>query len=218
LPVRLSGIAKIESGIKILEALKEGPKTWSQLASKTRLSKRTLQLRLPEMEERGVIRRTLVAKPGQRSRVLYVLSEKGNREIPILGNELIKGITETYQLIVRSLKGAGEAFINLVLGKEYENCVSFNISHKEQIRNEEELKDHVRTALSYLLSQYVDRPEELEEITGTDFTLTFRFDRSAVMTILQEKEAEKTKEPIRTRPILSPEEFMKKWEDQKEPP
>jgi len=167
------------------------------------------------MEERGVIKRELVAKPGQRSRVLYVLSEKGDLEIPILVNELIEGIAETWQLAVRSLKFVGETFINHVLGKEYRDCVSFNLSHEVQIRNEEELKDHVRTALSYLLSQYVDRPEELEEITGTDFTLTFRFDRSAVMTILREKEAEKTKEPILTRPILSPEEFLKQREGQK---
>jgi DNA-binding HxlR family transcriptional regulator len=196
MPVKLSGIFKRQSEIKILEALKEGSKTWSQLVIETGLSKRTLQLRLPKMEERGVIKRELVAEPGQRSRVLYVLSEKGSQEMPFLVSDMFEGIIQAFKTTVRSLTPTLGVSIIQYLSKDYENCIEFALIQQKQISNEHQLKEHIRAALSYLLFQYVDKPEDLEEITETDFNLTFRFDRSAVAKILQEKEARKTGEPM----------------------
>ena len=205
MPSNWAEIAKTSSEIKILDALKEGRKTWSQLVNATGLSKHTLQVRLPKMEERGVIRRELVAKPGKRSRVFYVLSEKGSWEYPFLVSDFIEDTFKALQA-TRSPARAGGTWILQYLDEEDKNCASFILSHEKQIRNEEELEEHVRAALAYLLYQYIDKPEDLEDITEGDFNLTFRFDRIAATKIMQEREAAKTR-------LLSATDFLPDADD-----
>ena len=216
--------SKKESHRKILEALIGGGKTWSELVEATGLSKHTLYNHFPEMEREGLIRRELEAEPGRRAKILYALTEKGEQRAASLREEMFmelmeKGFAETISATLRTLQSYFRSFISVILGEEYENCVSFTLSHETQIRNKEELEEYIRTALSYLLSQYIDNPEDLEEITEADFNLTFRFDRSAVMKILREKEeARKTRKPIWTRPPPRPEDYINKKEDLKDHP
>jgi len=205
-----SGLVKKNSEIKILEALSEGPKTWSQLLTTTGLSKRTLQLRLSEMEEKGDIR-TGLSRPGQRKRVLYMLSERGHREFPRLRGEFMEGLAEAIQTTLKSLPRLGRLFAGFVLGEEYKDCVSFHLVHEKHISDKEELEKHVRTALSYILSQYVAKPDDLKEITGTNFNITFQFDKDAVEKLLREKEeAEKRSEPLFTKPPPNPDDYLTK--------
>jgi len=206
-----SGLVKKNSEIKILEALSEGPKTWSQLLTTTGLSRRTLQLRLSEMEAKGDIGTELSAIPGQRKRVLYMLSERGHREFPRLRGEFIEGFAEAIETALKSLPRLGRLFVGFVLGEEYKDCVSFHLVHEKHMSDEEEFEKHVRTALSYILSQYVAEPDGLKEITGTNFNITFQFDKDAVEELLREKEeAEKRREPLFTRPPPNPDDFLLK--------
>jgi len=203
--------SKKESRRKILEALVGGGKTWSELAEATGLSKHTLYNHFPEMERGGLIRREIEAEPGRRAKILYALTGKGKQRTIDIREEmfrelLIEGFAETIPGTLRTLRSYGRAFTSMVLGEEYKDCVSFTLSSEKQIRNEEELEEHVRTALSYLLSQYVEKPEHIKEITEADFTLIFKFDSSVVTKILRERETGKTRESVEIGPLPNPED------------
>lgn len=194
--------SKKESQRKILEALMAGAKTWSELVEATRLSKHTLYNHFPEMEREELIRRELDAKPGSRAKILYALTEKGRQRIAVLRDEMFTELmsnifVETIPSTFGTLKRYLKALMNIALAEEYRNCVSFTLSYDKEIGNEEKLEERVRTALSYLLIQCIDKPEDLEELSEVDFKLAFRFDRSAVTKILLEKEDVRiTREPI----------------------
>lgn len=66
---------KARSRVKILAGMLDGGKPWNELVKETGLSKNTLYNHLPVFEDRGVVKRELLARSGRKYKILYVLTE-----------------------------------------------------------------------------------------------------------------------------------------------
>lgn len=197
-------LARKESERQILDALEQGPKTWSELERSTHLSTRTLQKRLEQLEKRRIVKRQLKARPGQRSRVYYVLSEKGYEEIPILNKEI-------FSSFAKAAKGFGkvmETYFRFVTGASiigsFPGCLSFRLDYKEPIKNREAITKRIELLLAYLLTELIEDPESLEGITDRWIDLRFRYNGSEIRKYLETVEKERQEAPV----ALSLEEML----------
>lgn len=203
---------KVNVNERILEVLGENNRVrWSELLRKAGVSKGALSTHLNQLIKNKLITREVDGST--RPPTVYYR----RRRIYYTENlETLTPVSDTFALLFKKARALAP-FVKLALSildtqlmmEEHPRCLTYSLHSSQPIEDEENLKKHVKLALTYILANFIDDPEYIEEVANVDFTISFRLNRDAIEKMRQEKETEeKEREKIKIRQPPDPRDYI----------